>query len=125
MASRVVKHYDFLSCLSKSNTKDRREHILNWALDKHIKAVCEIALNIRSGNVSLDPPIMKKLKYQKKLLKKLSLKNGNYTIQQKRELLKHSVKFIQLLPIILETIRHTLPDFQNKVCTDSSEKVIR
>ena len=111
--SRIIKHFDFLSCLSKSNTKERREYILDWALDKHIKAVCEIALNIRSGNIPLDPPVLNKLKHQKKLIKKLSLKSGSYTIQQKRELLKRSAKFLQMLPIILEAIKQTLPDLRN------------
>ena len=119
--SRIIKHYDFLSCLSKSNTRERREYMLDWALDKHIKVICEIALNIRSGNISLDPTILKKLRSQKKLIKKLSLKSRNLSIQQKRELLKSSAKFLQLLPIILEAIKQTLPDLRYS-CAISSTK---
>ena len=110
--SRIVKHLNFLSCLAESQTASKRTHLINWASDKHIRTICEIALNVRKGTLPLPESIVKKLAYHRKILRVLSKKRG-LNLDQKRKILKKSAGFIKIFPFILEAVKAHLPELSH------------
>lgn len=113
--SRIVKHFNFLSCLAESQTASKRTILINWASDKHIRTICEIALNIRKGTLPLPENIVKKLAYHRKILRFLSKKKG-VNLDQKRNILKKSAGFIKIFPLILEAVKTHLPELAHSSC---------
>lgn len=83
--SHVLKNKNFLQLLTKSNKKIQKSMIKN-ASKEQIKSICEIVLNLLSGNIKLDQEDLSKL-YKKRnslreLIKKQSIKKKKYLIQK-------------------------------------------
>lgn len=83
--SHVLKNKNFLQLLTKSNKKIQKSMIKN-ASKEQIKSICEIILNLLSGNIKLDQEDLSKL-YKKRnslreLIKKQSIKKKKYLIQK-------------------------------------------
>lgn len=83
--SHVLKNKNFLQLLTNSNKKIQKSMIKN-ASKEQIKAICEIVLNLLSGNINLDQKDLVKLHKKRKtlrdLIKKQSIKKKKYLIQK-------------------------------------------
>lgn len=83
--SYALKNKNFLQLLTNSNKKLQKSMIKNASKDQ-IKAICEVVLNLLSGNIKLNQEdlskLYKKRKSLRELLKRQSIKKKKYLIQK-------------------------------------------
>ena len=95
------KHY--LTLLSTSKQKNRRNKLLDAANTNEIKAISECVKNIIEGNVPISDGDLKILKRHKQVLR--SVARRCYSVKRKRVLLKQKGGFlISLLPLALTAL---------------------
>ena len=92
----ILKRKDYLSLLSKSKSKKRRDALIDLADKNEIQALAEIFLNTIRGNVPLTNAQLKRLEKYKKVLRKLSEKQCS--VKKKKKILKQQGG---LLPFLL------------------------
>lgn len=100
----ALKRKDYLSLLSKSKSKKRRDALINLATSQEILAIVECILNILQGNVKIPAGQFKKLKRHKNILRDLVRRKTS--IKKKRSILKQKGGSIlpMLLPLALNTL---------------------
>ena len=86
-----------LDLLAKSKTKRRRAELIKNARNCVIDSISEIALNCLKGNIPIKNCDFKKLKVQKKILRKLTEKSP---VKNRRRLIIQKGGF---LPILIST----------------------
>ena len=84
MTQRLKAHAPYLHVLATGNPK-QREGVLAGASKELIYCICECALNILRGNVSLSTKEKKSLKRHRQKLRDLS--NKKISIKKKRQLM--------------------------------------
>lgn len=77
----LKKHYHFLQILARSHPSQKKA-LLRTANNVQIKSICEICLNVLSGNINVN---RKKLKKYKNVLRTLAKKTTS--IQRKKKML--------------------------------------
>lgn len=81
----ALKNKNFLQLLTNSNKKIQKSLIKNATKDQ-IKAICEVVLNLLSGNIKLSQEdhskLYKKRNSLRELVKKQSIKKKKYLIQK-------------------------------------------
>ena len=63
---------EFLKLMAESKSPKRRKLLVDWASNKDIDAISEIALNTLNGNIKLTPNIYRKIKKHKKIIRLLA-----------------------------------------------------
>lgn len=97
----------FLTLLSKSKQKNRRNKLIDVANNNEIKAISECVKNIVEGNVPISSKHLQILKQHKHVLK--SIAQRCYPIKKKRELLKQRGGFLgAILPIALGALSNII-----------------
>ena len=99
----AVTHQDYLTLLSKSKNKDRRNKLIDVASSGELSAVMECITNIINGNVPLSQEKLKQLRRHKNILRSLAKKC--YPNKQKKSVLKQKGGFLPaLLPLALKAV---------------------
>lgn len=99
------KHY--LTLLSTSKQKNRRNKLLDAATTNEIKAISECVKNIIEGNVPITESDLKVLKRHKQVLR--SIAQRCYSVKRKRALLKQKGGFLfSLLPLAITAVSRLL-----------------
>ena len=94
MFRRVHKHAPYLHVLAKGSTK-QRQGVIDGAGKDLITCLCECALNVLNGNVSLTPADRTKLRRHKQKLRALT--NGRTSLRKKKTALKQKGGFLGAL----------------------------
>lgn len=94
MSRRVHKHAPYLHVLSKGSKK-QRHGVIDGASNDLITCLCECALNVLNGNVSLKPSERTKLRRHKRELRALT--DGRTSLQKKKKALKQKGGFLGAL----------------------------
>ena len=106
--SAAVKHKDFLTLLSKSKQKKRRDLLIELASSQELNAIIECIINILRGNVSLNERRKKKLSRFKNVMREVALKSN--PIKKKKRILQQKGGFLgALIPIALSAIGSLFP----------------
>ena len=106
--SAAIKHKDFLTLLSKSKQKKRRDLLIDLASSHELKAIIECIVNILRGNVSLNDRKKKKLSRFKNIMRQVALKSN--PIKKKKRILQQKGGFLgALIPIALSAIGSLFP----------------
>lgn len=101
--SYAIEHKDYLSLLSKSKNKNRRNKLLDVASSGELQAISECIMNIIEGNVAVSKTQLSQLKRHKEILRSLSQKC--YPVKKKRTILKQKGGFLSIvLPLALTAI---------------------
>ncbi len=82
MSRRVHKHAPYLHVLAKGSTK-QRQGVIDGAGKDLVTCLCECALNVLNGNVSLTPAERNKLKRHKRELRALT--TGRTSLKNKKK----------------------------------------
>ena len=106
--SAAIKHKDFITLLSKSKQKKRRNLLIELASSQELKAIIEFIVNILRGNVSLNDRKKKKLTRFKIIMREVALKSN--PIKKKKRILQQKGGFLgALIPIALSAIGSLFP----------------
>ena len=97
MSRRVKKYKHHLKFLSVCDSKTCKD-IIKSANGDLIEALCECAINVLNGNVTLNPAQKKRLSKHKNILRKLTVKGS---IPKKRKTLQTGKG---LLPVLLAPV---------------------
>jgi len=99
----ALKHKDYLTLLSTSKNKSRREHLLDAATSSEIRSVTECIQNLVEGNIPLGKKELQHLRRYKKVLRTLARKC--VATKEKRVILKQKGGFLSLLlPLAIKAI---------------------
>ena len=107
--SKAYKHKDFLSLLSKSTTKKRRNQLLSIATPSELLAIAEICHNLLEGNIVLKKSQKKRLEKYKKVLRKLSQKSTNKNTRKRILQRQQRGFFGALLPVAISALSSIIP----------------
>lgn len=107
--SKAVKHKDFLSLLSKSRNKKRRNQLLSIATPSELLAISEICHNLLKGNLPLKNLQQKKLEKYKKVLRKLSQRKTNKDTKKRMLQRQQGGFFSALLPVAISALSSIIP----------------
>ncbi len=102
--SRVMKHKDYLTLLSKAKGVKRRRLLIDLANQDEIKALSECFQNTLAGNVRLKSEEKKKLKRHRNTLRQVASKATS--TRHKKKILQQKGGF---LPMLLRAIGSVLP----------------
>ena len=87
LSSNIRNHCDFVSLLTKEGTtRARRRALLQLAKTPHVKAVCELVLNVLQGNVKVSPTVANKLRRNSKQCQQLL--SSKTSIAKKKQLIE-------------------------------------
>ena len=104
----AVKHKDFLTLLSKSKQKKRRDLLIELASSQELNAIIECIINILRGNVSLNERRKKRFSRFKNVMREVALKSN--PIKKKKRILQQKGGFLgALIPIALSAIGSLFP----------------
>jgi hypothetical protein len=84
--SYALKHKDFLSLLSKTKQRKRRNGLIDYGDNSQIHAVSECISNILSGAVPVNKSQLKKLKKHRHQLRQLAM--SRFPVKKKKLYLK-------------------------------------
>ena len=99
---------EFLKLMAESKSPKRRKLLVDWASNKDIDAISEIALNTLNGNIKLTPNIYRKIKKHKKIIRLLA--STKPKINQKKKIIKQSGGFLPfLIPAAISAVSNLLP----------------
>jgi len=106
----IKNHLTFLSNLTKSSVSEFK-HLIEKASKSRINAICEILLNILSGNIHSSDSDINKLSKHKRVLRKLSQKKNSVDIR--RNSITRNAKFImEILTSFLPKLSHKLSEWE-------------
>jgi hypothetical protein len=101
----ALKHQDFLSLLSKTKQRKRRNGLIDYGDKSQIHAVSECISNILSGTIPVTKFQLKKLKKHKNQLRQLAM--GRYPMKKKKIYLKSQqggFLLASILPLALNAL---------------------
>lgn len=99
----AYQHKEYLTLLSKSRNKSRRNKLIDIANNGEIQAVSECIMNIIDGNVPVNKKELQQLTQHKQILR--SLANKCFPIKKKKTILKQKGGFLNLLvPLAMRAI---------------------
>ena len=104
MSNCLKNNLPFLKLLKETESEEQRQGLLETATPSQIRAVSEICNHVLTGHCKLDKVSRKKLRKNKKLLRKVA--SPSKTFKSKRKYLSQSGGgiFSVLLPILLSTV---------------------
>jgi hypothetical protein len=106
--SKAVKHKDFLSLLSKSKSKKRRDQLIDLATKNEICAIIECVYNFLKGRVKHSHDQKQKLARYKNALRKVAQHKGS--VKNSKQIIKQEGGFLPaLIPLALGAIGKILP----------------
>ena len=99
----ALKHKDYLTLLSTSKNKSRRQHLLDAASSSEIRSVTECIQNLVEGNIPLGKKDLQHLQRYKRVLRTLAQKCVG--TKEKRTILKQKGGFLSLLlPLAIKAV---------------------
>ena len=99
----ALKHKDYLTLLSTSKNKCRRQHLLHAASSSEIRSVTECIQNLVEGNIPLGKKELQHLQQYKRVLRTLAQKC--VATKEKRAILKQKGGFLSfLLPLAIKAV---------------------
>jgi len=99
MPTRLERHAPLLKALHKASPKAKKSMLKSYCHDSDfVKCLCDCAINILKGNVSVSPPHLKVLHRGKRILRELALKK---TSLKKKKNLIQSGGFLPLLAALI------------------------
>ena len=106
--SKVLKHRDYLTLLSKAKKKRRRQKLIDLADNSEIQAICEIVYNILGGRLPLKPEQKKKLKRHRVALR--NIVDRSKSVKKKKKILQQSGGFLSaVLPLVVSALGSIVP----------------
>ena len=94
MTSVIKNHVAFLHLLSKSR-KDQFTTLIKYMDKEQMKAVWELLVNIRFGNIDVDEEDKKKLHRKRKVIRKLTAKSSSQ--RDRRELMQKEACLVKYM----------------------------
>lgn len=94
MSARIRRHYSLLRWLCTAKPKQARA-VIKTADNDIVKAVCECALNVLKGTISVNKKQKRKLRRYKNLMRKLASKS--VSVKSKRVLLQKGSGLLGLI----------------------------
>lgn len=107
--NKALRHKDFLTLLSKSKSKKRRNTLIDVASKNEILAIVECIYNFLNGRVKYTENQKQKLTPYKTSLRKIA-KNAS-SLKRNKEIIKQEGGFLPaLIPLALGTLGKLLPN---------------
>ena len=107
----LAKNEEVLKILGSKLDKRYKKAIINSADKSLIRAICELSLNLLSGNIELDKHSFEELKKYKKVLRKLVSKQKSKSLSTKKRLIIQNGGFLQfLIPAVIGGISTIIGD---------------
>ena len=104
----ALKTKEFLTVLSNSKTKRRRDTLIDIATKSEILAILEIVLNLLQGHIRIPPKQLAKLKHHQNHLRQIIRKGQS--LKKRKNLLKQKGGILSaILPLALSTLSSIIP----------------
>ena len=112
--SKAFKEKEYLTLLSKTGSKKKRNVLLDLADKEQIGSICEIILNLLTGNLPVGEKEKRKLNKHKSTLRELSKKK--LSLKKRKQILKQKGGFLSvLLPLAVSALTSVIPQIISSI----------
>ena len=106
--SKVRKHKEYLTLLSKAKRVKRRQMLIDLADADEIRGICECVINLLNGNIAIKNKEKNKFKRYKNTLRHIASKSQS--TKNKKKILQQQGGFLSaLLPLALSAVGSIVP----------------